>query len=269
MYHFVRAPLVNMHVCPDLMSEVDSQAIYATSVKIVEDNGNWKKIETPDGYQGWMPADVLYASTYLYPASAKEAKIKTLRAHIYWVPDTRPHPPLLTLPFDARIEVLIPEDYVQRWWKVILVDGSQGWIQKGDIELHPKQLSLSETMELSTLFIGLPYTWGGVSSFGFDCSGFAQRLYKQMGIALPRNSSLQARDARGVEIPRESLQSGDLLFFGMNQRVSHVGIYLENDRFIHAKAHLKEGSPILQIHSLKEPKWEEPYLFAKRFVTNG
>jgi hypothetical protein len=52
---------------------------------------------------------------------------------------------------------------------------------------------LEETLAFSKNFIGLPYTWGGTSSYGVDCSGFVQMLFKEMGVLLPRNSRDQAK----------------------------------------------------------------------------
>ncbi|MCH9717001.1 MAG: C40 family peptidase, partial [Gammaproteobacteria bacterium] len=61
-------------------------------------------------------------------------------------------------------------------------------------------MTKDEMIFLSQKFLGCPYTWGGRSSFGFDCSGFVQMLYKEMGICLPRDSGPQAEDARLCEI---------------------------------------------------------------------
>lgn len=84
-------------------------------------------------------------------------------------------------------------------------------------------------------FIGVPYLWGGVKAeTGFDCSGLAMTVYQLNGLNLPRHSAAQY-DA-GEEISREELQKGDLVFFTFSKRskVSHVGIYIGDGRFIHA-----------------------------------
>jgi cell wall-associated NlpC family hydrolase len=84
-------------------------------------------------------------------------------------------------------------------------------------------------------FVGSPYRWGGTSpATGFDCSGLTMTVYRLNGMHLPR----QARDQfqRGTPIERKSLRPGDLVFFatGTGRRVTHVGIYSGQDRFIHA-----------------------------------
>lgn len=79
-----------------------------------------------------------------------------------------------------------------------------------------------------------PYIWGGASRGGFDCSGFVVYLFrKQRGMKLPHSASGQAR--LGTPVPREELQPGDLVFFSTYRPgISHVGIWIGNDRFIHA-----------------------------------
>lgn len=81
---------------------------------------------------------------------------------------------------------------------------------------------------------GKPYVWGGASRGGFDCSGFVVYLYKKMrGMDLPHSASAQSR--LGTPVQREQLQPGDLVFFTTYRAgVSHVGIYIGNNQFIHA-----------------------------------
>lgn len=85
--------------------------------------------------------------------------------------------------------------------------------------------------------LGLPYTWGGNGpangDAGFDCSGLTQAAYAAAGIALPRTADAQYRT--GPHVPTDqSLQPGDLLFYGTNQHVHHVGLYIGEDTMINA-----------------------------------
>jgi len=82
---------------------------------------------------------------------------------------------------------------------------------------------------------GLPYRWGGTSPrSGFDCSGLVQTVYAKWGIYLPRCAHEQA--LKGVPIPKDKLQAGDLVFFKNTYKhgLSHVGIYVGEGWFIHA-----------------------------------
>ncbi|SEA46117.1 MAG: C40 family peptidase [Candidatus Thiothrix putei] len=82
---------------------------------------------------------------------------------------------------------------------------------------------------------GKMYRWGGTSPVtGFDCSGLTQYAFKNGArVAIPRTAAQQY--AAAVKVPREQSQKGDLVFFNTSgKRVSHVGIYLGNDKFVHA-----------------------------------
>jgi len=87
-------------------------------------------------------------------------------------------------------------------------------------------------------YMGLRYRWGGERpETGFDCSGFVRTVMRVAGVQLPRTSSEQAR--MGQEVPRDvsQLRVGDLITFGRGGRISHIGIYVGNGRYIHASSY--------------------------------
>jgi cell wall-associated NlpC family hydrolase len=94
-------------------------------------------------------------------------------------------------------------------------------------------------VDTASNYLGVPYLWGGTSSAGFDCSGLTMAVYRLNGLQLPRSSREQY--AKGTPVPLERIQKGDLLFFSTNGSggVSHVGIYVGGDTFIHAPKHGK------------------------------
>jgi cell wall-associated NlpC family hydrolase len=81
--------------------------------------------------------------------------------------------------------------------------------------------------------IGSPYRYGGAGPDAFDCSGLVSYVHRQLGYATPRTAAQQY--AQAAPVPRADLQPGDLVFFRLNGgAVSHVGVYMGNDRFVHA-----------------------------------
>jgi peptidoglycan DL-endopeptidase LytE len=109
--------------------------------------------------------------------------------------------------------------------------------------------------------IDIPYKFGGNSSRGIDCSAYVQKVFRFLNMPLPRTAREQF--TRGVEVPREELASGDLVFFRTYARFpSHVGIYLGNNQFIHASSVGKR----VKIDSLDTPFYSKRFIGAKRLV---
>jgi len=110
-------------------------------------------------------------------------------------------------------------------------------------------------------FMGIPYRWGGSTpETGFDCSGFVQYVFRQAaGLVLPRSSFDQIR--QGASVARDDLQPGDLVFFNtMRATASHVGIYIGENRFIHAPSRGKT----VEIAEFTNSYWQARYDGARR-----
>ena len=109
--------------------------------------------------------------------------------------------------------------------------------------------------------IGTKYVAGGVSTNGFDCSGFTMYVFDKIGINLPHQSGAQYK--MGSTISREDLRAGDLLFFNTSGKgVSHVGIYVGEGKFAHASS--KRG---VTISSLSDKYYVNTYMGAKRIMS--
>lgn len=80
--------------------------------------------------------------------------------------------------------------------------------------------------------VGVPYRYGGNSTTGFDCSGLVQYSYARAGKNVPRTTGQQWSAVRTVQ--RSDLRAGDLLFFSIEGKMSHVGMYIGNGEFVHA-----------------------------------
>ena len=257
-FSYVIAPVADMREQPADASEIVSQVYFSESVHILEDQGQWVKIENEvDGYIGWVGKKALCSrkDSFLSGTGKTIAKVNSLRAHLYDVQDTV-YGPTLTLPFESQLCVLDPLDSSSktRWIKVSLPDGQDGYIQRADVLMNPTTISVTEMCLLSRRFLDLRYYWGGRSSFGYDCSGFVQMLYRQMGVFLPRDSRDQIKSPLLRETSLDKLQPGDLIFFGLDEsKICHVGMYLGDDHFIHSSP--TENAPYIHISTLSAPQW--------------
>lgn len=264
-HHYINEPVVDIFEEPNKMGEIGTQAIYGTDVTVIENNHLWVKIKTPDGYSGWVQKKQVIALNHVYPLKTP-AKVNLVWSHLYYVDDTTPHPPALTLPYDAKVEIVSSnEDLQGRWMKVKLLDGRTFYAIRHDYTFDSQPQSLEEIVKLGQSFLGTPYRWGGSSSFGFDCSGFVQLLYKQMGISLPRNASDQAQIELAKTISKEQVQKGDLVFFGRS-RIVHVGLCIDNKHFIHSFAGDDKNPSSIQISRIDEEKWDRLFKCAKRYL---
>ncbi|OLP64907.1 Gamma-D-glutamyl-L-lysine endopeptidase [Bacillus pumilus] len=138
-------------------------------------------------------------------------------------------------------------------------------IRKEDVRPVSTHASISgkDVVELGKQFIGLSYLWGGMSSFGYDCSGFAYSMYKACGHLLPRDASDQA--VQGSPVSRSQLEPGDLVFFANENGkgpVRHVGIYAGNDLMLHSP---KTGRQI-ELLPLTGTSYEKEWAGARRYL---
>lgn len=108
---------------------------------------------------------------------------------------------------------------------------------------------------------GVPYQWGGTSPSGFDCSGFTHYVFLKNNIIIPRVSADQYN--AGVWVDRSQLQIGDLVFFTTYKAgPSHVGIYIGNNKFIHASS----GAGKITISDMNNTYYKQRYIGAKRVI---
>lgn len=274
-FFYIVMPVTDMREKPTEQSEIVSQAYFSEDVSLLEDQGDWVKIKTNvDNYTGWVKKASLYAKSEKYPSkqAVAIAKINRLSAHIYAIDDTV-FGPYLTLPYDSKLEIIDPNvNSNSRWVKVALPDGKQVFVQRGDIEINPNKLKQEDLVLFSKQFLNLPYTWGGRSSFGYDCSGFTQMLLRQIGIFCPRDSKDQVKWDGFEEIAMSDLKPTDFIYWGYDQnRIRHVGMYIGEGKFIHTS--VRENLPYCRISNITDQEWNGqgfyPYFTARRLSVNN
>jgi len=257
----VLKPVANMYSGPTEDTDVVSQAIYGANVGWLEEKNGFVKVRTPDDYTGWMPAAWLRRGR-AYATEGRVAQVDSLFANLYREPDVTKHAPALLVPFETKLEVVAEPADNQRWIHVRLVDDRLGWVQRGDVIFDLAPLSIEAALELSKRFLGLPYLWGGTSTFGFDCSGFLQMLSRRRGIVIPRDAKPQAHWEGLAPVERADLRPGDFLYFGRSlDRITHTGMYLGDGLFINATTYQR---PMVRIDNLNEEHWTQLYVAARR-----
>jgi gamma-D-glutamyl-L-lysine dipeptidyl-peptidase len=262
----VTVPVANMYSTGSQDVDVVSQAILGSTVEVLEEKSSWDKVRTNDQYTGWMPLQDmrrLDRGESSYASSGRVAQVSSLSANLYRETDVTLHQPVLNVPFETRLEVIAEgkgED--SRWLQVRLPDQRTAWIQSGDVDLAPRKLSIDESIGLGRRFLGLTYTWGGRSSFGYDCSGFTQMLVRSRGIIMPRDADLQSAWTGAVAVNRKQLRAGDLLFFGTAvDHITHTGMFIGHGRFIHDTTY---GHPGVQISRLGNQPWTRLLVACRR-----
>jgi lipoprotein Spr len=122
-----------------------------------------------------------------------------------------------------------------------------------------------KVIETGKKYLHTPYKFGSSSTTTrtFDCSSFVQRVYKSLGINLPRSSRQQAKV--GVPVSKSNLQVGDLIFFrsygSKSNRITHVAIYAGNNQILHTY-----GKPGVTFSKWKGTSWEKRFVTARRVL---
>ena len=128
----------------------------------------------------------------------------------------------------------------------------------------PYNFDKENIVENAKQHLGERYVWGGTKPNAFDCSGYTKYLYEEEGIEIPRTAYQQSQV--GEYVPKDELEKGDLLFFLTDKKrhipVTHVGLYIGDDKFIHA-ASKKDG---IIISSLSKSRYNKIFVKAKRII---
>ena len=104
--------------------------------------------------------------------------------------------------------------------------------QTDGVDKRPARSAGEQAAVIALRQVGVPYRYGGSTARGFDCSGLTQFAYAKAGVRIPRTTAAQWSDLSPVLA--DNLRVGDVLFFRIGGKISHVGLYLGRNRFVHA-----------------------------------
>ena len=198
-----------------LGSRVVTQALYGETVKVVAVRGRWAKVVVPDqptplnprGYPGWLPVRQL-ASRFTSAGANRAVTTRTALLHL--------RRRTMQLSYGTRLSVTGQD--TRGNWLVRTPDGS-GWLAHGSLQKAPVPTGAS-IVAAAKRFLGLRYLWGGVSGWGFDCSGLVWNDFRAHDVTIPRDTGPQSRGGRKVRAGH--LRPGDLVFYG--SPATHVAI---------------------------------------------
>ncbi len=259
----------SLRAVPDHASELVSQVMMGTPLKVLEFRDKFYRVETPEGYPGWLDAKGL-------ELKGEEEMEAWKRSRRFFYRE------ISGLAFDApgdKAEVVTDlvlgdlfegEPFGDGLLQITLPDGRMGYARSCACVSFEEWIQaapdVAAILSFARRMMGFPYIWGGASSKAVDCSGFTKLMFYSQGIILARDASQQARYGEPVDISRlENLQPGDLLFFGANpERPGHVGIHLGNGDFIHSSGRVHISSIIPG-----DPKHDPDRIFvaARRIMT--
>ena len=272
----VTAAVQDLYVRPDETSSVDDQVILGERVEILEDAAGFARVRTAAGEVAWIPESALRRGDAPAPAGAEVVRVTSNFAHIYATPSFTKQKPLLTAPVGAEMAF---SDFLEgkegekySWVRVVLPDGRVGFVARTDVALVPFEENLplrspSEWLAFGRRFLGAPYMWGGTTPLGFDCSGLVQRIFREHGVLLKRNSYEQAfQDPQLIPVSLEALRPGDLLFFGTEDRIDHEAMWLGDGTVLQSTRH---GVPGVQVTPFDSPFLKPLFRYARRLRTSS
>lgn len=237
-YGIVKVSTANLRRTTAHSAELVDQNIMGNVVRLLKREGMWYLVQTEYQYIGWMARYSLKRTDQAglkQWRNAPQVKVKALWGLVHTKADER-STPLSDVVLNVPLILL---ESGSRWFKVQLPDGNQGYILRDLLDRPSSETSpsISATDILATAqsMMGIPYLWGGNSTKGNDCSGFTQTVFKRHGMLLPRDARQQVLIGEEVAWLEDfsNVRPGDLVFFGVNDRITHVGISMGGYEFIH------------------------------------
>ena len=257
----VKLSIATLRTEPKHSAEIATQGIMGAPVKVLQKCDDWYRVQMADDYIAYVPESSLSFKT--------EAQMKTWRKakrYIVTAYDSR----LVTEAHgDETVSDLVMGNILElkaaqgNWYKLATPDGRTGWVDGADIaelsQWSQQGFSAAQLEKTARRMMGSSYLWGGTSTKVTDCSGLTKVCYLSNGIILQRDASQQALTGKIMKKGTDwrQYETGDLLFFGNEKtgRVTHVGLYLRDGKYIHCSGQVK-------INSLIPTASDYPYLYS-------
>ena len=257
----VKLSIATLRTEPKHSAEIATQGIMGAPVKVLQKCDDWYRVQMADDYIAYVPESSLAFKTEAQMKAWRKAKRYIVTAY-----DSR----LVSQPHgDETVSDLVMGNIVEYkteqggWLKVATPDGRFGWVDGADVaelsQWSQQGFSAAQIEKTARRMMGSSYLWGGTSTKVTDCSGLSKVSYLSNGIILQRDASQQALTGKIMKKGTDwhQYETGDLLFFGNEKtgRVTHVGIYLRDGKYIHCSGQVK-------INSLDPKASDYPYLYS-------
>lgn len=269
-----RISVACIRVNPGHDAEMATQAIMGQPLRVLEDNGDWYRVQTPDGYIGWVTGSSIVSKTDEEMKSWRNANRLIVTSPYQtrvWADEKTTN--LRKVVSDLVLGNIVEGKYdaKKKRIKITLPDGREGWVNTADVQpienWAAQNFDPDMILDIAYSMEGTPYLWGGTSVKSLDCSGLAKVSYLANGIILMRDASQQALTGTRIEPTEwETCEAGDLLFFGNAKtgKVTHVAIYDNNGNYVHSSGRVKRNS----VDPKSESYLTTPFLHAVRINGN-